>query len=111
AAIGAACAERGVPFVLDACQAIGQIPIDVGALGCDFLAASARKFLRGPRGIGFLYVSDAALARGVEPLFVDIQGVTWTARDAYEAVADARRFENWEFAHALVLGMGAAARY
>ena len=109
--IGAICAEAGVPYAVDACQSAGQIPLDVGALRCDFLFASARKFLRGPRGIGFLYVSDEALARGVAPTFPDLHGAGWTGEDRFELVPSARRFETWEFAFALVLGLGAAARY
>jgi selenocysteine lyase/cysteine desulfurase len=110
-AVGEVCAEAGVPFLVDACQAVGQLPIDVAALRCDFLAATARKFLRGPRGAGFLYVSDAALAQGRHPLLVDMRGADWTEADRFELRPDARRFENWEFAYALLLGMGAAARY
>ena len=109
--VGAICAEYGVPYLLDACQAVGQLPIDVTRLHCDFLAATARKFLRGPRGIGFLYVSDAALARGAHPLHVDMRGAEWTGGDSYRLFDGARRFEEWEFPHALVLGMGAAVRY
>jgi selenocysteine lyase/cysteine desulfurase len=109
--VGAVCAAAGVPFVLDACQAVGQLPIDVARLRCDFLAATARKFLRGPRGIGFLYVSDRMLADGRFPLYVDGRGATWTDADAFVPVPDARRFENWEFNYALVLGLGEAARY
>jgi selenocysteine lyase/cysteine desulfurase len=111
AAVGALCRAAGVPFLLDACQAVGQLEVDLTALGCDLLAATGRKFLRGPRGIGFLAVSDAALARGVAPLLPDMRGARWTSADAFELVDDARRFEQWEFPHALVLGLGAAARY
>src|SRR5690606_23796343 len=108
---GAVCRAAGVPFLLDACQAVGQMEIDIAALDCDYLAATARKFLRGPRGIGFLAVSDRALARGDFPLLVDMRGALWTAPDAFALVDDARRFEQWELPYALVLGMGAAARY
>jgi len=111
AIVGEICAQLGVPFLLDACQAVGQLPVDVGRLHCDYLATTARKFLRGPRGIGFLYVSDAALAAGAHPLLVDMRGAAWTAADSFELADGARRFEQWEFPHALVLGMGAAARY
>lgn len=110
-AIGAACREAEVPFLLDACQAVGQLPVEFERLGCDYLATTARKFLRGPRGIGFLAVSDRVLARGDHPLLVDMRGATWTAADAFELVDDARRFEQWEVPYALLLGMGAAARY
>ncbi len=110
-AVGALCEELGVPYLVDACQAVGQIPIDARALRCDFLAGTARKFLRGPRGIGFLYVSDRALERGDYPLYVDMLGAQWTQADEFQIADGAQRFGNWEFAYALVLGMGAAARY
>jgi selenocysteine lyase/cysteine desulfurase len=109
--VGEVCSEAGVPYVVDACQCVGQMPIDVGRLRCDFLTASARKFMRGPRGIGFLYVSDAALDRGAHPLFPDMRGASWTAPRAFRLASGAQRFENWEFSYALLLGMGAAARY
>jgi selenocysteine lyase/cysteine desulfurase len=109
--IGRVCAEHDVPYIVDACQAVGQIDVDVGVAQCDFLCASARKFLRGPRGIGFLYVSDRMLDRGAAPLYIDMRGAHWTRAADYELMPDARRFENWEFAYALLLGMGAAARY
>src|SRR5438067_12724343 len=85
--------------------------VDVGTLRCDFLAGTARKFLRGPRGIGFLYVSDRMLERGAFPLFLDMRGADWTDPDAFRLADGARRFENWEFAYAVVAGLGAAARY
>lgn len=110
-AVGEICEAAGIPFLVDACQAVGHIPIDIARLHCDFLSGTARKFLRGPRGIGFLYVSSRALERGLYPLLVDMQGAKWVEADSFELVDDARRFENWEFAYALVLGMGEAARY
>jgi selenocysteine lyase/cysteine desulfurase len=110
-AIGAACRDAGVLYLVDACQSIGQLPLDVADLGCDFLSASARKYLRGPRGVGFLYVSDRALEQGLEPLFIDMRGADWIGEDRYRAVADAKRFENWESSWALVLATGEAARY
>ena len=110
-ALGALAEAAGVPYLIDACQAFGQLPIDVTRLRCDFLSATARKFLRGPRGIGFLYVSDRTLARGAFPLYIDMRGGDWRGADSFTLAPDARRFENWEFAYALVLGLGAAARY
>jgi selenocysteine lyase/cysteine desulfurase len=110
-AVGRICREAEVPYLIDGCQAVGQIPLDVEQLHCDFLAATARKFLRGPRGLGFLYASDRILKAGAHPLLVDMHGATWTDADTFELTPDARRFETWEFAHALVLGLGAAARY
>ena len=110
-AIGSVCRDAGVLYLVDACQSIGQLPIDVAELQCDFLSASSRKYLRGPRGAGFLYVSDRVLDQGLEPLYIDMRGADWIAEDQYRALPDARRFENWEFAWALVLATGEAARY
>jgi len=111
AAIGAQCRARDVLFLVDGCQSVGQMPIDVEAMGCDFFSATARKYLRGPRGAGFLYVSDRALHRGLEPLFPDMRSADWIDDDLYQPAPDARRFETWEFAWSLVLGTGAAAAY
>jgi selenocysteine lyase/cysteine desulfurase len=110
-AVGDICRSAEVPYLVDGCQAVGQMPIDVYRLHCDFLAAAARKFLRGPRGLGFLYVSDRMLASGAHPLLVDMHGATWTEANDFALTPDARRFETWEFPYALVLGLGAAARY
>lgn len=110
-AVGAICRSREVPYLVDACQATGQIPIAIERVQCDYLAGTARKFLRGPRGIGFLYVSDRAIASGAHPLLVDMHGARWTEADAFELAPDARRFESWEMSAALLLGIGAAARY
>jgi len=109
--LGEIAESAGVPYLIDACQAVGEIPIDVARLRCDFLSATARKFLRGPRGIGFLCVSDRALQRGDHPLYIDMRGADWISADTFELTPDARRFENWEFACALILGLGEAARY
>jgi selenocysteine lyase/cysteine desulfurase len=109
--VGRVCQELEIPYLIDACQAAGQIPMDVTQLGCDYLSFTARKFLRGPRGIGALYVSDRALARGDYPLFVDMRGARWLAGDQIEFERTARRFEDWEFPYALVLGQGAAVHY
>ena len=110
-ALGEIAESAGVPYLIDACQAVGEIPADVAKLRCDFLSATARKFLRGPRGLGFLYVSDRALKRGQFPLYIDMRGADWVSANSFEPAPDARRFENWEFPHSLVLGLGEAARY
>src|SRR5688500_15593917 len=111
AGVGAVCEELGVPYHLDACQAVGQMPIDVAALRCDYLSVTARKFLRGPRGLGFVFVSDRALDRGDTPLFIDMRGARWSAPTEYAPVDSAHRFETWELPFAQVLGLGEAARY
>lgn len=109
-AIGALAREAGVWFLLDACQAVGQIPLDVRAIGCHMLSATSRKYLRGPRGCGFLYI-ERALAQTLEPVFLDLHAATLRAPERYEIRGDARRFENWECNVAAKLGMGAAIDY
>ncbi|TML44574.1 MAG: aminotransferase class V-fold PLP-dependent enzyme [Actinobacteria bacterium] len=111
AEIGRHCRELDLLYLVDACQSVGQYAIDVEQLGCDFLSATCRKFLRGPRGSGLLYVSDRALAAGYEPLFIDMRGARWTGFEEYEQVATAARYEDWEFSYATVLGAAMAARY
>jgi len=111
AAVGAMCRARDILYLVDACQSVGQMPVRPDAIGCDFLSATARKFLRGPRGAGCLWVSDRALEAGLQPLFPDLRGADWIDGDLFQPAPDARRFETWEFAWALVLGTGAAARY
>lgn len=98
-------------YLLDACQSVGQIELDVKHLKCDFLSVTSRKFLRGPRGAGFLYVSDRALQLGLEPLFIDLRGATLVDKHHYVAKTDATRFEDWETAYALLLGTKAAITY
>lgn len=111
ARIGRHCRELGVTYLVDACQSVGQFPIDVTEIGCDFLTATSRKFLRGPRGTGFLYVSDRVLDGGLEPLFIDMWGARWTGPDTYRPVDGAARFEDWEFPYAAVIGSAVAVRY
>jgi selenocysteine lyase/cysteine desulfurase len=109
AEVGAIARDADTLFLLDATQAVGQLPVDVAALGCDLLTGTGRKYLRGPRGTGFLWVGDRALYR-VDPQVVEIESGDWDGAGGFEFVKGARRFATWEASYATVIGLGAAVR-
>ncbi|TNE56825.1 MAG: aminotransferase class V-fold PLP-dependent enzyme [Bacteroidetes bacterium] len=111
AEVGKLCRAHDCWYLVDACQSAGQLALDVEEIGCDFLSGTMRKYMRGPRGAGFLYASNRVFAEGLEMLLPDMRSGRWTSPDHYEPAADARRFEYWEMAPALILGSQAAVEY
>lgn len=109
--IGHLCEKYDIWYIVDACQSVGQMDIDVTKIKCDFLSATGRKFLRGPRGTGLLYVSDKALEAGLEPLLIDMRGATWDTENSYKPSGSATRFELWEANYSNILGLSEAIRY
>jgi selenocysteine lyase/cysteine desulfurase len=107
AEVGRIARAAGVLYLLDGTQAVGQFPVDMTELGCDLFCGTGRKFLRGPRGTGFLYVRSEALDR-LEPSVVEIGSATWDGRRGFEWEAGAKRFETWERSAVNTVGFGAA---
>jgi cysteine desulfurase/selenocysteine lyase len=108
--IGELAAKNDILYLLDTCQSLGQMPIHPKEIGCNILTGTGRKFLRGPRGTGFMYV-DLKTATKLEPPFLDLHAATWTSKNSYEIRKDAKRFENWESNIAAKLGLKIAIDY
>ena len=109
AEIGRIARGCGALFLLDATQSAGQFPVDVNTIGCDLLTGTGRKFLRGPRGTGFLWVRTAALEK-LDPFVAEIGSAAWDGHRGFTWAPGARRFASWEHSYVNVLGLGAAVR-
>ncbi|MEQ8816608.1 MAG: aminotransferase class V-fold PLP-dependent enzyme [Thalassobaculum sp.] len=111
-AVGAVARKYAIPYLLDACQSVGQMPVDVEKIGCDFLSATGRKYLRGPRGTGLLYVKHRWIAEmDIDPPLLDQHAATLVSETEYRMRGDARRFENWECYFAGKAALGTAIDY
>ena len=108
--IGKIARRHHILYLVDACQAVGQIPVNVQEIGCDILSATGRKYLRGPRGTGFLYVRKE-IQDSLKILFMDGHTAQLINENAFEIRNDARRFELFEKNRALTIGLGKAIEY
>ena len=109
-AVGNIAKKYNLLYLLDACQSIGQYPVDVNKINCDFLSVTGRKYLRGPRGTGFLYARKET-TRHLEPVFLDLHGANWVTTDTYQMRADAKKYETWESNLSNKFGLSLAIQY
>lgn len=108
--VGEISKKHNILYMLDACQSVGQYPVDVEKIKCDFLSVTGRKYLRGPRGTGFLYARQSTTSH-LEPAFLDLHGAEWVTQDSYQMRADAKRYETWESNLSAKHGLSIAIKY
>ncbi|MTI40703.1 aminotransferase class V-fold PLP-dependent enzyme [Fulvivirga lutimaris] len=107
--IGEIAKEYNIFYLLDACQSAGQYPLDVKKIGCDFLSSTGRKYLRGPRGTGFLYANKRRLNE-ITPLNLDLHSAEWNSINSFQQRNSAKKFETWESNIAAKIGLMIAAK-
>jgi cysteine desulfurase/selenocysteine lyase len=110
AEVGALANKHNILYLLDACQSAGQLHLNVDHLGCDMLTGTGRKYLRGPRGTGFLYLRRSSMKR-LQPAWIDLHSAQWHGENSFVFRDDARQYENWECFVAGKIGLGYAADY
>ncbi len=110
-AVGELCSKHQILYLLDACQSVGQINVNVVDIKCDFMSVTGRKFIRGPRGTGFLYVSDTILEEQYAPMSIDAWSAQWVSPLEYKINPSATRFEHFEKPYPMFYGFSAAIRY
>ncbi len=110
AEIGKIARKHNILYLLDACQSIGHLPVDIKEIGCDMLAVTGRKYLRAPRGTGFLYVRKE-VQDSLKLMFMDGFSAPKVTNSDYVTRSDARRFELYERSRATTLGLGKAIEY
>jgi selenocysteine lyase/cysteine desulfurase len=110
AEIGEIAKKHNILYLVDACQSIGQFPFNVEDIGCDFCTATSRKYLRGPRGLGFLYVRESVM-ESLSPVFLEMLFADWQSETGYQLNRSAKMFETWEKPYSLMAGFTAAIRY
>ena len=108
--IGKIARKHNILYLVDACQSAGHVPLDVKEIGCDMLSVTGRKYLRAPRGTGFLFVRKPVQDK-LKLIFMDGFSTKWISETDYKMRADARRFEMYEKNRALTLGLGKAIDY
>jgi cysteine desulfurase / selenocysteine lyase len=108
--IGKLAKKYGAYYIVDGCQTVGQIKVDVQSIQCDAYMTTGRKWLCGPRGTGFLYVKSSSQMRTTQ---LDLASADLIFDDNLNLIRievrnDAKQFELWEKSFANLLGLSSA---